>query len=264
MSDQTQRSPAVLGVPGRNAYHLDRTRVDMSRPAQPVRRLEAPGLPQAVVLDLAKTALIVVDMQNEFCSTKGWLSVLGQDVSGAAALVGPIKRLADALRESEVPVIWLNWGIRPDRLNLSPGAQHTFNQDGCSAGLGDLLAANGEAGHKILEKGSWGAAIVEALAPAADDVFVDKHRISGFWDSPLDSILRNLQVTTLLFAGINADQCVYATLMDANFAGYDTIMVEDCVATTSPAFCLEATLYNVRFAYGFTVKSADLIQGLGR
>src|SRR5262249_48894973 len=101
--------------------------------------------------------------------------------------------------------------------------------------------------------------IVDELAPPATDTFVDKHRISGFWDTPLDSILRNLGVRTILYAGINADQCVYATLMDGSFLGYDAVLLEDCTATTSPPFCMEATLYNVRFAYGFTLRSDDLL-----
>jgi nicotinamidase-related amidase len=83
--------------------------------------------------------------------------------------------------------------------------------------------------------------------------------MSGFWDTPLDAILRNLRVDTLFFAGVNADQCVIWTLADANFLGYDCVMLEDCCATTSPGFCWDATLYNVRQCMGFTATSTDLI-----
>ena len=86
--------------------------------------------------------------------------------------------------------------------------------------------------------------------------------MSGFWDTPLDSILRNLRVDTLLFGGVNADQCVLATLMDANFAGYDTVMLEDGTATTSPDYCWQATLYNVRTCFGFTLTGADLLTAM--
>jgi len=75
--------------------------------------------------------------------------------------------------------------------------------------------------------------------------------MSGFWDTPLDSILRNLRVDTLLFAGVNVDQCVLCTLQDANFLGYDCVLLSDCSATTSPQFCTEATLYNVKQCFGF-------------
>ena len=73
-----------------------------------------------------------------------------------------------------------------------------------------------------MTEGSWSAAIVDELTPEPSDILVDKYRMSGFWDTPLDSILRNLGVATVFFAGVNADQCVLATLMDANFLGYDT------------------------------------------
>ena len=85
--------------------------------------------------------------------------------------------------------------------------------------------------------------------------------MSGFWDTELDSILRNLGVSTLLFAGVNVDQCVLCTLQDANFLGYDCILVSDCSATTSPSYCLEATLYNVQ-CFGFVTTSDHLLNGL--
>jgi nicotinamidase-related amidase len=104
--------------------------------------------------------------------------------------------------------------------------------------------------------------VVDELAPDPGDIRVDKYRMSGFWDTPLDSILRNLGVTTLLFCGVNADQCVLHTLADGNFLGYDTLLIEDCTATTSPAFCWEATLYNVKQIFGFTVSSQSLLAAL--
>ena len=91
---------------------------------------------------------------------------------------------------------------------------------------------------------------------------VDKYRISGFWDTPLDSILSNLGTRTILFAGVNTDQCVFCTLTDANFLGYGCIMVEDCCATTSPDFCTQATVWNVKKCYGFVTQSKDVISAL--
>ena len=86
--------------------------------------------------------------------------------------------------------------------------------------------------------------------------------MSGFWDTPLDAILRNLRLDTLLFAGVNLDQCVLHTLADANFLGYDTILLEDCAATTNPDFCREATLLNIRQIFGFTLMSTALLERL--
>jgi nicotinamidase-related amidase len=88
--------------------------------------------------------------------------------------------------------------------------------------------------------------------------------MSGFWDTPLDSILRNLGATTLLFAGVNLDQCVLCTLQDANFLGYDCILLEDGCATTSPDYCVAATLYNVRQCFGFVASAKLLLESLPR
>jgi nicotinamidase-related amidase len=74
--------------------------------------------------------------------------------------------------------------------------------------------------------------------------------------------LRNLGVTTLAFAGVNLDQCVLCTLQDASFRGYDCVLLEDCAATTSPGFCTEATLYNIRQCFGFVAASRHLIEGI--
>ena len=86
--------------------------------------------------------------------------------------------------------------------------------------------------------------------------------LASFQDTELDSILRNLNVTTLLFAGVNADQCVLCTLQDANFHGYDCMLLRDCAATTSPDYCMAATVYNVNQCFGFVLESPVLTAAL--
>ncbi|MBD1211678.1 MAG: cysteine hydrolase, partial [Dolichospermum circinale Clear-D4] len=156
-------------------------------------------------------------------------------------------------------VIWLNWGNRHDLLNISAGLLHVYNPTGEGVGLGDALPSNGA---KVLMKGSWSAAVVAELEQLPEDIHVDKYRMSGFWDTPLDSILRNLGITTILFAGVNADQCVLSTLSDANFLGYDCILVKDCTATTSPEYCWLATLYNVQQCFGFVTDSSAILTAI--
>ncbi|HEY9617936.1 MAG TPA: cysteine hydrolase, partial [Microcoleaceae cyanobacterium] len=114
----------------------------------------------------------------------------------------------------------------------------------------------------VLKAGSWAAAIVDELTPDPEDIRVDKYRMSGFWDTPLDSILKNLGKTTLLFAGVNADQCVMVTLQDANFLGYDCILLRDCTSTTSPEYCWQATIYNVNQCFGFVSDAPALQQAI--
>jgi nicotinamidase-related amidase len=253
----------ALGPDGRNTYRVSEKTVDMRRPVRPEQPVQLAAQPQDLVIDTARTALIIIDMQNDFCGTDGWVASMGIDFAAGRALVDPINRAADAVRASGAPVIWVNWGVRPDRANLSPGTQHPFNPNGQGPGLAGETTIAGRT-YKVLQQGEWGAELIEGLARQPGDISIDKHRISGFYDTPLDAVLKNHGITTLLFAGVNADHCVLGTLMDANFHGYDTIMLEDCVATTSPDFCMEATLHNVRFCFGFTTRSDILAEALAQ
>jgi nicotinamidase-related amidase len=241
---------------GRNTRWMARPdNVDMTLPAVPVRAVTLATLPQTVTIDLARTAILIIDMQNDFCTKDGWVDFVGGDHAAARRAIEPLQRLLPALRASDVPVIWVNWGNRPDLMNMPPNQIHLYKNGGEGIGLGDPLPASGS---RVLEKDSWAAAVVDELAPLPDDIMVDKHRISGFWDTPLDSILRNLGVRTILFAGCNTDQCVLHSLTDANFLGYGCVMIEDCCATSSPDFCTQATIWNVKKCFGF-VCDADAV-----
>jgi nicotinamidase-related amidase len=244
-----------LGSAPATAWRVSADKVDMTRPHMPPRPISIVAEPQSITIDLNRTAMIVIDMQNDFCSPKGWLAHIGVDVAPARRPIAPLNRILPGLRKAGVPVIWVNWGNRPDKLNLSPSLLHVYKPTGAGIGLGDKLPGNKA---PVLQKGSWAAAIVDGLKTARQDIHVAKYRMSGFWDTELDSILRNLGVTTLLFGGVNADQCVLCTLQDANFLGYDCVLVRDCTATTSPDYCWEATLYNVKQCFGFVTGSHDL------
>ena len=251
----------ALGSSPRNQWHVNALQCDLTRASAVALPLALPALPQDLIVDLRRTALVVIDMQNDFCHSNGWLASIGVDVAPARTPIAPLQALLPALREQGVPVLWVNWGNRPDKLNLSPSALHVYNGDGRSIGLGDALVSTSSDAHnnRVLQADSWGAAVVQELVKTHADISIDKYRMSGFYDTCLDSVLRNLDIKTVLFAGVNADQCVLATLMDANFLGYDCVLLEDCTATTSPAFCWDATLYNVRQCFGFTTQSSGLV-----
>lgn len=248
-----------LGSSPRNRWSVSETSANLVRAPMPSRSVSVPADGKTLTIDLARTAIIIVDMQNDFCHPEGWLAHIGVDVAPARAPIAPLQILLPALRRADVPVIWVNWGNRPDRLNLSPALLHVYKPSGTGVGLGDPLPGSGA---KVLERGSWSAAVVDELVADAADIHVAKYRMSGFQDTELDSILRNLGVTTLMFAGVNADQCVLCTLQDANFRGYDCLLLRDCSATTSPDFCMSATLYNVRQCFGFVLDSAAVVSAL--
>jgi ureidoacrylate peracid hydrolase len=245
---------ASIGASARNAWRVDGDRIELSRPARPSSPVRVDAQPANLVLDLARTALVIVDMQNDFCHRDGWLASIGVDIAPARTPIGSLQTALPALRRAGVAVVWLNWGTRVDRANLPPNVLHVYDPSGEGVGIGSRQPT----GHPVLERDSWGAAVVDELVAAPEDIWVHKHRMSGFWDTELDSVLRNLDVTTLLFAGVNADQCVLATLIDGACIGYDVVLLEDAAATTSPAFCWDATVYNVRQCFGFTARIVDV------
>lgn len=202
--------------------------VDLVRTRRPAMPMTVAGRPHSFRLDLNRSALVIIDMQNDFCSPGGWFEARGIDLSGSRALFPVINRLTATARTHGVPVIWLNWGIRPDLLNMHPASRRIARpfegDDGYQARMSSDKGP-------VLESGSWGAAICPELTTSESDIVVLKHRLSGFWDNELDSILRNLDVTTLLVGGINLDRCVAATIQDANFIGYDPVLIEDAAST---------------------------------
>jgi len=255
------RSGGALGVWRNTQWWATASNVDMTLPVVAPRIVTIDAAPQTVTIDLARTAIVVIDMQNDFCTKDGWVDHIGGNYAADRAAIGPLQKLLPELRAAEMPVIWVNWGNRPDLANMPPNQIHLYKNSGEGIGLGDPLPSNGA---HVLEKDSWAAAVVDELAPLPGDIRIDKHRISGFWDTPLDSILRNLGIRTILFAGCNTDQCVLHSLTDANFLGYGCVMVEDCCATSSPAFCTEATIWNVKKCFGFVCNSGNVRGALGR
>lgn len=254
-----QPTGAPLGFGSQYLWYASRDIVDMAMPMPAPMAVTIGCEPQNVTVDLRRTAIIVVDMQNDFCARGGLVDKLGVDFTPDRAPIAPLQRLLAALRKVAVPVIWVNWGNRPDLANMPPNQIHLYKPVGAGIGLGDPLPGSGA---RVLEKDSWAAAVVDELKQETHDIRVDKYRISGFWDTPLDSILRNLGTKSILFAGVNTDQCVLHSLTDANFLGYGCILVEDCCATTSPPFCTEATIWNVKKCFGFVTSSDAVIKSL--
>ena len=258
---QPAQEGGFLGRGAQYRWHATARTVDMAMPAPKPVPVKLACEPQDVVVDLARTAIMVIDMQNDFCAKDGWVDHLGVDYTPDRAPIAPLQRLLPVLRKAAVPVIWVNWGNRPDLANMPPNQIHLYKPVGTGIGLGDPLPGSSA---RVLEKGSWAAAVVDELAQEPQDIKVDKYRISGFWDTPLDSILRNLGTKSILFTGVNTDQCVLHSLTDANFLGYGCILVEDCCATTSPAFCTEATVWNVKKCFGFVTDSEKIVHALAQ
>lgn len=235
-------------------WHKDAEVTSLARSAPVPKLIRFLAQPEKIEVDLARSAFVIVDMQNDFLHPEGWFAaVRGADVAPLCDPVENINRLAAGLRAVGVPIIHLNWGVRRDLSNLPANVRDKASDCGTRPAYGDAIASG-----RILVQGDWGAATIDAIHCAAGDLTVSKHRLSGFRDNEPDQILRCRGVTTLFYAGVNIDRCVFATLMDGAFAGYDSILVEDVCATASPAFVQDAITYLVRLLYGFTAMSSNI------
>ncbi|MCY7314957.1 MAG: cysteine hydrolase [Rubrivivax sp.] len=256
---------ASFGPVPHNAWQPDPEGAGLSlvRTALAPKAVQLDGQPQRITLDIVRSVLVVVDMQNDFCHPGGWFGQKGIGVKPMRKPIATIAALLPAWRAAGGTVLWLNWGVRPDRLNLPPVVQFK----GKSAGKGGANAVgyaetSPEDRGRSLVPGEWGAQVVDELAIEPGDITVFKHRLSGFWDNELDTILRLRGATTLLFAGVNTDRCVFSTLQDAGFLGYDCVLLEDACSTPSPAYVTRAIHFIVQRLHGFTARSADLVLAL--
>ncbi|MGJ8534688.1 MAG: cysteine hydrolase family protein [Alphaproteobacteria bacterium] len=214
--------------------------------------------PENLTIDLSRSALIIVDMQNDFLDSQGWFAaVRGAKTDPLRKIVTNINAVSAEFRASKAPVLHLNWGVRKDLANLPANVIDKGSACGQEIGYGAPMP-NGP----VLVQGSWGAQSIPEIDTAQDDLHVSKHRLSGFRDNELDQILRRLGVTTLFFTGVNLDRCVFATLMDGSFQGYDSIVIEDATTTVSPPEVSDAILFLVRLLYGFTTTTENLLAGL--
>ncbi len=239
-------------------WHADEIRTSLVRPARSTIPISFDANPDTIEVDLATSALLIIDMQNDFLDSKGWFADdRGQDVEPLKSVVVPINSLASAFRETKTPVIHLNWGVRADTANLPANVVDKASGCGANTAYGDAAQMG-----RILVDGDWGSKSIDAIVVAETDIHVSKHRLSGFCDNELDQLLRRLGVTTLFFTGVNIDRCVFATLMDGTFQGYDAILVEDACKTPSPEYVSDAILYLVRLLYGFTAKATPILEAI--
>jgi nicotinamidase-related amidase len=249
----------AFGPAAHNAWTLGEDGLSLVRRPLAPRPLRFDALPQAIEIDLARTAVVVIDMQNDFCHPLGWFGQKGLGVARTRKPIPVLQRLLPAWRAAGGAVVWLNWGIRADKLNLGPTVQ--FKGKRTPEGVGYAERSALDRGPALVQ-GEWGAQVVDELVVEPSDITVFKHRLSGFWDNELDSILRQQGITTLLFTGVNTDRCVFSTLQDAGFLGYDCVLLSDACSSGSPAYVSRAIHFMVQQLHGFVATAAAVLAGL--
>ena len=217
--------------------------------------------PQDVEIDLARTAFIVVDMQNAYAKKGGMLDLgVGIDESRTNPVIAANQRLLSAARAAGVQVFYLQFGYKPDLSDaggpLSPNIRKQMAIR--------LIKERPADRDKLIIEGTWGWDIIDELKPEPGDLVVKKARYSGFAGTTLENQLNGLDIRHILFTGVATNVCVESTAREAFFREFWPILIDDAMDHTGPDFTRQATLYNFETKFGWVTKTDDVLDMMER
>jgi ureidoacrylate peracid hydrolase len=214
--------------------------------------------PDPIVIDLHRTAVIVVDMQNAFVSKGGMFDMAGMDISGAKDVIEKNRALINTARKAGCKIVFLKMSYEPDYSNSGGVESPNWHKE---LGL-TLMRKDPKHWGKFVTKGSWDAEICEELVVHDTDLIVRKQRYSGFSGTNLDGILKAYNTKYCIYTGVATNVCVESTLRDGYFLDYWPILVSDAVDNAGPEITQQATVWNVETLFGWVIDTESLLRGI--
>ena len=222
--------------------------------------LMLPARPEPIALEPARTAVVVIDMQNAYASPGGYLDLAGFDISGAKGVIQNIKGVLETARAAGVQVIYFQNGWDAEYVEAGgPGSPNWHKSNALKT-----MRARPELHGQLLARGTWDYELVDELKPQPGDIQLHKTRYSGFFNSQLDSVLRSRGIRNLVFVGIATNVCVESTLRDGFFLEYFGVVLEDATHQAGPEFVQQAALYNIEKFFGWVSSVADFKGVMGQ
>ena len=218
-----------------------------------MRNYQVAAKPFTFDFDLEKTALIIIDMQRDFCEVGGFGEALGNDVTPTKSIIPTVKKILDLARDKDMFIIHTREGHRADMSDVVKAKKRR------SSAIGEV----GPMG-RILIRGEYGHGIVKELTPINGEVILDKPGKGAFYQTDLQLILENKGIESLIVCGVTTHVCVHSTIREANDRGYECLMIEDGTATFDPRD-QEASIRMINQQggiFGWTTTSDELIKGL--
>ena len=222
--------------------------------------------PDSFDFDPGATAVIVVDMQNDFGHPNGMFGSAGIDLTGIRATIGPTAKVLEAAHAHGMPVVFLKMAFKPDLSDSgAPSAPNWLKHLPMKAG-DNTLSPTGVPS-RVLVRDTWNTDIIDELPVSGDDLVVYKHRFSGFFETELHELLQARGITHLVFTGCTTSVCVESTMKDAMFRDYHCLVLEDCVNEAIgdglPRSNHEASLLVMQLLVGWISDSTTFLASLG-
>lgn len=215
-----------------------------------------PALPEALKLAPEQTALIVIDMQNAYTSTGGYLDLAGFDVSKTKPVVENIKKAVAAAHEAGIQVIYFKNGWDDQYREAGGVDSPNFHKSNALKTMRKKPELQGT----LLAKGHWDFELIDELQPLEQDLVIEKPRYSGFFNTALDSMLRCRGIRNLVFVGIATNVCVESTLRDGFFLEYFGVALDDACYQAGPVEAHEASLFNIKTFFGWVSDTKHFVE----